>query len=136
MQPPNQARKGEGEMTRANINYVWQEMGKAPHTLFFYWNGDQYPQGIRDCYHILDFVKLEEWTPQAFKNWAKKNYKKVKIEDLGIAGQPKIYYTDGFITDYSYVFEQNRKEILVWNWDNRIFRGNPKKFEKWLLKQK
>ena len=28
-------------------------------------------------------------------------------EDLGEGGQPKIYYTDGFTTDYSYVFTHN-----------------------------
>lgn len=123
-------------MTRANINYVWQNIGEAPRTLFFYWNGDQYPKGIRDYYHLLDFIRLKEWTSEAFEKWAENNYdaKTLKIEDLGEGGQPKIYYTDGFITDYTYVFEGSR-EVSVWNYKKLIFEGTAEEFEKWLLKQ-
>jgi len=84
-------------MTRANINFLWQEWGHAPHTLFFYWNGDQYPTGIRDHYNLLDFAE-NDWTPENFRNWIKANYcedngKCYEPEDLGEGGQPKIYYT-------------------------------------------
>lgn len=144
-------------MTRANLNFVWQNRGEEPRTLFHYHNGDQYPSGIRDSYNVLDLVK-EEITPERFKEWIKNNYKEYKrvrqgskksgmsiefnqeteipseAEDLGEGGQPKIYFTDGFITDYSYVFEPD--EVSVWNWKELIFEGSRKKFIAWIKKQK
>jgi len=123
-------------MTRANINFIWQEWGKAPHTLFFYWNGDQYPSGIRDYYHLLDFVE-GEWTAENFTNWIKANYhdddgNASEPEDLGEGGQPKVYYTDGFITDYSYVFDASGGRVLVYEWAELIFKGNKQEFIEWL----
>ena len=56
-------------MTRANINYIYQNSGEAPRTLFFYWNGDQYPSGIRDLYNVLDFT-TGDMTADNFKKWA------------------------------------------------------------------
>lgn len=127
-------------MTRANINFIWQKQGKTPHILFFYHNGDQYPEGLRDYFNVIDFVK-EEWTQANFKKWIRKNYKAhdEDIEDLGEDGQPKIYYTGSSITDYSYIFElewNSEKKILVYNWSDKIFEGNDKEFIKWIKKQK
>uniref|UniRef100_A0A6M3LNS8 Uncharacterized protein n=1 Tax=viral metagenome TaxID=1070528 RepID=A0A6M3LNS8_9ZZZZ len=122
-------------MTRANINYVYQIVGEAPKTLFLYHNGDQYPSGMRDCFNVLDLVK-ETITPNRFKKWLKENYVKEhgdKLKDLGEGGQPKIYYTNGFITDYSYVFEDD--EVSVWNYKELIFEGNREKFINWIKKQ-
>lgn len=119
-------------MTRANINYVYQKSGEAPRTLFFYWNGDQYPRGIKDYYNVLDFVN-SEWSEKSFKAWAKKNYDKVEIQDLGEGGQPKIFYTDGFITDYTYVFDGD--EISVWNWRELVFHGSKDQFTIWINSQ-
>jgi hypothetical protein len=59
-------------MTRANINFIWQKWGESPRTLFHYWNGDQYPQGLRDCYNLLDFVE-GAWTPESFSRWIERN---------------------------------------------------------------
>ena len=122
-------------MTRANLNFVYQKSGEAPRTLFHYQNGDQYPTGLKDIYNVIDFIN-SDWTPEAFKEWIRSNYN-VEVNDLGIGGQPKIYYTDGFITDYSYVFDANHGEgrILVYNWAKNIFEGNKKEFVKWLNKQ-
>jgi len=122
-------------MTRANLNFVWQKKGEAPRTLFHYHNGDQYPTGIRDNFNVLELVS-GELTPKRFKEWIKKNYEGEEPEDLGKGGQPKIYYTDGFITDYSYVFDANLNTIIVWNWTDKIFEGTPKKFIEWIKKQK
>jgi len=119
-------------MTRANINYIYQDIGHASRTLFFYWNGDQYPQGIRDFYHVLDFIN-SDWSIKAFKTWIANNYENGKVKNII---QPKIYYTDGFITDYSYVFENSSKTIKVFNWDKKIFDGNIKEFTTWIKKQK
>ena len=119
-------------MTRANINFVWQESGEAPRTLFAYHNGDQYPSGLRDCFNVLDLV-AEKITPERFAAWIKINYPNSKLEDLGEGGQPKVYYTDGFITDYSYVFEP--EEVSVWCWKKLIFEGTRKKFINWIKKQ-
>jgi hypothetical protein len=55
-------------------------------------------------------------------------------EDLGEVGQPRIYYTDGFITDYSYVYHVDRwhrrspNRVTAWNWDRRIFAGSAQAF--------
>jgi hypothetical protein len=119
-------------MTRGNINCVYQKLGHAPSTLFFYHNGDQYPTGMRDHFNVLDLV-AEPITPARFKEWAQKNYEGVKVQSIR---QPKVYYTDGFITDYSYVFECNRDDVLVWNWDKSIFSGTREEFIKWIKEQK
>jgi len=119
-------------MTRANINFVYQNKGESPRTLFVYHNGDQYPTGLRNNYNVLELVK-ETITIERFKKWVAENYRDDKLEDLGEGGQPKIYYTDGFITDYSYVFEP--EEISVWNWKDKIFEGSRKKFINWIKKQ-
>ncbi len=116
-------------MTRGNINFISQKIGEAPKTLYFYFNGDQYPSGIRDCFNVLELVK-KEITAESFKEWAKKNYQGVAVKSIT---QPKIYYTDGFITDYSYVFEKDN--VKVWEWDKTIFTGNRKAFTKWIKKQ-
>ena len=67
--------------------------------------------------------------------YCKENYPDDPIDNLGEGGQPKVYYTDGFITDYSYVFEP--EAVTVWNWKDLIFEGTRKEFNKWIknLKQ-
>lgn len=124
-------------MTRSNLNFIYQNKGEAPRTLFYYHNGDQYPIGLRDFYNVLDFINKgiehKGLTAEMFKKWILKNYDNSPV-DLGIGGQPKIYYTDGFITDYSYVFEENK--VAVWEWDKKIFGDDLKKFKKWIVKQK
>lgn len=118
-------------MTRANINFIYQKRGHSPRTLYFYWNGDQYPAGIRDYYNILEFVE-GDMTAERFQEWANENYKGVKVSNIQ---QPKVYYTDGFITDYSYCFEACHNQILVWEWEKLIFDGDKDKFIKWIKKQ-
>lgn len=117
-------------MTRGNINYVWQEQGHAPMVLWFYWNGDQYPTGVRDYHGMLELVKKGRPTKEQFIAWAKANYENIEIEDLGEGGQPKVYYTDGFITDYSYSFDSHG--VHVWNYAELIFDGSYEDFYKWL----
>lgn len=146
-------------MTRANLNFVWQNPGEAPRTLFHYHNGDQYPEGLLAFFDIEEFLMIgRPWTPDDFRTWIAKNYrvagrKVVQLpngltldahcetdvpatpDDLGEGGQPRVYYTDGFITDYSYVFfvdsfhrGAQANHILVWNWDRRIFNGSARRF--------
>jgi len=127
-------------VTRANINFVWQEMGKAPHTLFHYWNGDQYPSGLRDYFNLLGFVE-NDWSPENFTDWVKRNYQDDNGDpfepmDLGEGGQPKIFYTDGFITDYSYVFDAVSGKVRVFEWAELIFQGTKQKFIEWLKARK
>lgn len=119
-------------MTRGNINFISQKRGEAPKTLFVYHDGDQYPSGIRDHFHVLDFTS-GDFTPERFKDWVKTNYGQTPRS----VAQPKIYYTDGFITDYSYVFDAGMSEptVMVYEWDKQIFKGNPDKFKKWIEKQ-
>lgn len=119
-------------MTRGNINYIYQNRGEAPTTLYFYWNGDQYPSGIRDFYNVLDFIN-SDWSIDAFKKWAHDNYEGTVPKTIK---QPRVYYTDGFITDYSYIFDCTNKEVKIWNWDKLIFTGDIKKFKRWIQKQK
>lgn len=129
-------------MTRANLNFIWQEWGKSPQTLFHYHNADQYPQGLRDSFNVLDFIQEKEWTPEAFRKWVKQNYSddfdKEHPEPIEIS-HPCIYYDDaGFTTDYSYVFTitSRGKWVKVFNWDEKIFDGSHKKFIDWLKKVK
>lgn len=146
-------------MTRANLNFVWQNQGEAPRTLFHYHNGDQYPEGLLTFFGIEEFLSVARpWTPDDFRAWIATNYrvagrKIVKLdngmtmdshcetdepaapEDLGEGGQPRVYYTDGFITDYSYVFSVDAfkrgaaaNRVSAWNWDRRILRGSARQF--------
>lgn len=115
-------------MTRGNINFISQERGEAPKTLFVYYNGDQYPSGLRDCFKVLELTK-EPITKERFKEWVKKNYGKMPKS----VSQPKVYYTNGFITDYSYVFEEDM--VKVWEWDRLIFSDSREKFNEWIKEQ-
>jgi len=124
-------------MTRANLNFVYQNKGENPRTLFLYHNGDQYPSGLKNFFNVLDMIDKAiengEITPKMFKDWIKKNYQ-AKIEDLGEGGQPKIYFTNGFITDYTYIFQP--KEVIVYNWEEKVFGGDLLEFKNWIKKQK
>jgi len=73
-------------------------------------------------------------TKKSFTEWIKKNYDGNKTENLGQGGQPKIYYTDGFITDYSYIFEEDK--IKVFEWDKKIFDGTREQAINWFKKTK
>lgn len=155
-------------MTRSNLNFVWQNSGESPRTLFHYHNGDQYPEGLLQFYGLEGFLTLDHlWTPDDFRAWISGNYRTacrkiatlpngIKIDmhaetddpaepdDLGEGGQPKIFYTDGFLTDYTYVFThrsvpgRKRKDgtrpykecnwVRAWNWDRLIFSGSAKRF--------
>jgi len=135
-------------MTRANLNFVFQSFifpreGETSTTLYHYHNGDQYPSGLRDCYHIEELLK--DLTPEGFKKWIRKNY---DAKAVGIS-HPCIYYDQfGFITDYSYIFEEERgyidqsgkrvsfPNIRVYNWDELIFSGTTEEFRKWLKGRK
>jgi hypothetical protein len=60
-----------------------------------------------------------------------------------------VYYTDGFTTDYTYVFQvsaivadENGKEVgsgrkvIVWRWADKIFQGDDREFARWLKERK
>lgn len=146
-------------MTRANLNYIYQDPDKGYRVLYWYHNGDQYPTGLRDCYHVADFIQ-SDMTPEDFKRWIATNYSEEtdahgpdmiisadKAETSQPTGKqatpeeithPCIYWdTANFIADYSYVFESTyKKNIKVFCWDKVIFDGDPKKFLSWLKRQK
>ena len=145
-------------MTRSNLNFIWQNTGEAPRTLFHYHNGDQYPAGLLCFFGIEEFLTIDHpWTADDFRNWIAKNYREAGRavatlpngmtidrhveteqaavpEDLGEGGQPRISYTDGFLTDYSYVFKPGAKgdrpdnHVTAWNWEERIFSGSAGEF--------
>jgi hypothetical protein len=153
-------------MTRANLNFLWQNRGEAPRTLFHYHNGDQYPEGLLTFFGIEDFLSIARpWTPDDFRAWIAKNYRvagrkvgtlpngmtldmhcetdvPAEPEDLGEGGQPRVYYTDGFITDYSYLFSVDvfkrgaaANRVLAYNWDRRIFKGSARQFRGYCRRQ-
>lgn len=136
--------------------------------MFHYHNGDQYPEGLLQFFGIEGFLTADHlWTPDDFRAWITKNYRQTcrkvttfpngfsidshaesdepaEPEDLGEAGQPRICYTDGCITDYSYVFTHRhvpgrkqkdgtrpyleRNWVTVWNYQKLIFDGTPRQF--------
>jgi hypothetical protein len=155
-------------MTRSNLNFVWQNQGESPRVLFHYHNGDQYPEGLLQFFGVETFLTLDHlWTADDFRDWIRQNYRQAcrKItklgngmtidahaetddpaepQDLGEGGQPKIYYTNGFTTDYSYVFTDEyvpgrkkkdgsrpyvqRNWVTVWNYKRLIFDGSARRF--------
>jgi hypothetical protein len=153
-------------MTRANINYVyWAEKRdkdgwKGIKTLYYYQNGDQYPTGIRDNYKVLDFINSDH-SKKAFEKWLGDNYTETKAvaytnKTTGITlvsnyeptkiparawniKSPCIYYdTGGFITDYSYIFDNTGEslKVIAYNWEDKIFSGTAEEFTKWVKEQK
>ncbi len=153
-------------MTRANLNFVWQNCGEAPRTLFHYHNGDQSPEGLLTFFGVEEFLSIDHpWEPDDFRAWIAKQYRvagrkvvtvpsgvtidahcqieePAEPEDLGEGGQPCIYYTDGFTTDYSYVFTVDSfkrgaaiNRVVAWNWDRRIFNGSARQFLTYCRKQ-
>lgn len=137
-------------MTRANLNFVYGD----DKVLYYYQNGDQYPVGIRDYYHLLDFIK-SDWTVEAFKKWLGDNYTKTRrmVASNATSGVSLEYNEDTKIpakaekktfaitgdnesyTDYSYLFNAKDKSVKVWNWDKVIFEGKSEEFIKWINKQ-
>jgi len=146
-------------MTRANLNFIWQNLGEAPRTLFHYHNGDQYPAGLLTFFGIEAFLSIRRpWTPDDFRSWIGQHYRMAgrktvtlsngltidshcdtnepaEPEDLGEDGQPRIYYTGGFVTDYSYVFSLDgfkrgatANRVLAFKWDRRVFKGSARQF--------
>ena len=162
-------------MTRGNLNFVWQNQGEAPRTLFHYHNGEQYPEGLLQFFGIEEFLLLPTlWTPEDFRTWIRKNYRvacrkrttlangmildahaetneSAEPEDLGEGAQPRIYYTEGFVTDYSYVFThepvrgrkwkdgivhyRSQNWVTTWEWKKMLFDGSAKSFLKFLQKR-
>ncbi len=140
-------------MTRANLNFTYRVDG-VQKVLYYYQNGDQYPTGIRDIYHVLDLLK--DFTPEGFKKWLGDNYREtqrvrksnpnsgVSIEysqKTKVPAKPEIrdFTIIGDLTDYSYVFNDNsygEDSVQVYSWEDQIFNGTKEKFEKWILKQK
>lgn len=148
-------------MTRANLNFTYREGGQLK-VLYHYQNGDQYPTGIRDFYHVLDLLK--DFTPEGFKKWLANNYvvyQRVKrtgenfsiesSQPTEVPAEPELidHTIIGDLTDYTYVFNDNSwtssatkngeqfspNTIQVYNWDEQIFNGNTAEFEKWIKEQ-
>ena len=128
---PNDNQPTTTHMTRSNLNYIWQNLGEHPRTLYLYHNGDQYPLGIRDFYRVLDFTEDKPWTPAKFKTWTKRVYEMEPV-DLGEGGQPKIFYENGHIVDYTYVFDAGNHGVKVWHWAELVFEGSAEMFKVWL----
>ena len=139
-------------MTRADINYIYQETGSMPKVLYHYHNGDQYPSGIRDGYNVLDFV-LGDWTPENFIKWIGDNYTEsdrviasndsgMSIEysqDSGRKATPELKdhkIIDDY-TDYGYVFDGtlNKRKITVYSFGDKEFEGTIDEFVRWIKKQ-
>ena len=116
-------------MTRANLNYMYSSPSGYK-TVYRYWNGDQYPSGLRDFYHVLDFIN-SDWTPKAFRAWVKENYpgdKPIEIPYPAI-----LYDTAGMLTDYTFLFEATFEPyVRVFNWGKNIFEGSPAEFAQWI----
>lgn len=122
-------------MTRANINFIGEWQGEYPdrgrNILAFYWNGDQYPSGIRDIYKLDEFLESSKKEVD-FREWALQHYEDVQIEEVE---QPRVYFTGTFITDYSYVFDPDNNHYMVWNWGELKFEGGLDEFKEWLKEQ-
>jgi hypothetical protein len=120
-------------MTRANLNFISQNIGERPRTLYYYQNGDQYPTGLRDFYKVLDWLKFGAFSKEGFNNWIEANYSNGDQARPREITHPAVFYnTSGFITDYSYVFDQSINRITVYEWDKKIFSGSVERFIKWL----
>lgn len=128
-------------MTRANLNFLYfneseNQEERGFKCLFFYKNGDQYPTGLKNFYNVRSWLEAD-WTSENFAEWIKANYSRedeeATPEDLPDS-QPKIYYTGGFSTDYSYVFDgtMGEKKVIVFEWAEKVFEGNAKQFMEWI----
>lgn len=123
-------------MTRANLNFHYQNWGDVPKTLYFYHNGDQYPSGLRDYFNIKEWLVNKNALESAyFVKWITQNYKKnpkdrPQVEKIT---HPCIMYdSGGFMADYSYLFDATANRITVYKWDKKIFKGSKEQFITWL----
>jgi hypothetical protein len=135
-------------MTRAFVNFVYLVKGEKE-VLQFYYNGDQYPSGLRDVFNIFEFLN-SKFRKQDFSNWAKKNYSNYKIAPLIkklsefkkdfviklLANKNNFSYNDNddYFDDYSYIFDSVKKEVLVHHLGEVIFNNSLEEFKKWLKK--
>ena len=122
-------------MTRAFLNLMYKNKKEEKRGLSHYHSGDQYPIGLKRHYNLFSFldegIKQKGLTPEMFKNWVKKEYKRV-ARPLKVGEKPMIYETENNMTDYSYVFEA--ENVLAYSWDKLVFDGNLKKFKAWVNK--
>jgi hypothetical protein len=82
-------------MTRALINFY-----SPTHTLALYHHRDHSPAGLRDYFHILDFVRKRAWTPRFFQEWAVSIYGKTAIS----LERPRLFFDSwGILVDYTYL---------------------------------
>jgi len=139
-------------MTRADINYIYQDTGSTPKVLYHYENGDQYPSGIREDFKVLDFIN-SDWSKEAFIKWIGDNYTETETVRATNGGDISIEFerktktpvrpknkthkiVDGY-TDYGYVFDNllGKRTVTVYNWGKEIFEGTDKEFAKWIKEQ-
>ena len=134
-------------MTRADINFIHKDG-----ILYHYHNGDQYPDGIRDCYNLLDWIsKKDDFNVKGFTKWLADNYVEVKRmrvsngetsmeynEDTDTPVKPtnKKFVTIDKFTDYGYVFDSTNDRVTVYSWGKSIFEGTRPEFVKWLTEYK
>ncbi len=142
-------------MTRADINFKYKDKDGKIKFLYYYQNGDQYPRGLRDFFHVLNWLKnKEEFNPKGFKKWLAKNYKETKsvsfsnektgvrvvsnYEPTDIPAKPivKSFETKDHFTDYGYTFDSVEGTITAYHWAKVLYKGTREEFIKWLTDYK
>lgn len=141
-------------MTRADLNFIYEENGDKKKVLYWYHNGDQYPRGLREFYGIVKWLKNpDKFNKDGFTEWLAKNYFEyksvaytnpktkmtlvdnwVKTEKIAKPEQKHFVTIDGF-TDYNYVFNGVTGIITAYSWAKPIFEGTREEFIKWIKEQ-
>jgi hypothetical protein len=125
-------------MTRANLNYIIGEK-----TLSIYWNGDQYPRGLRDFFGLMALLykyypqedncrDYNRITKKVIVNYILAMYDEYTKKSIKEVDKPIIEDTE----DYGYVFDFDKNNFMVYEWGKLVFEGNKQKFINFLMKKK
>ena len=112
--------------TRATINFQ-----SSQRVLSHFHNGYHTPAGLRDYFHVLEFVRQPQWTHTAFEQWVARAYgKEARSFDI-----PLLFFDSaGEPVDYSYLFDADRV-VHVWQGQELVFQGKAEAFEVWLAEK-
>ncbi len=76
----------------------------------------------------LDATQFADWVRRSFSHTGEE----ARAERLLC---PVIYYDPaGFRVPYSFVFDANHSEVLIWHWEVRVFRGQASEAHDWLMR--
>ena len=124
-------------MKRANLNLIVKCENIDPIVLYYpYLAEESSDKPIRAP--LTKWLEMDSFDKDAFAKWIRTSFSHVGEEaQVERLPYPVIYYDHaGFRAPYSFVFDANHAEAIVWKWERRLFRGSLRQLEAWLKKER